>query len=357
MGILRMIGFIRNGLLTTLCSITLSLAFANEPTIVKLTPPSISSESGCTTSNELDPATVSFLDDFSKIFASIKDLSIPEQRETIKEMFRVPKSQLESIERIEDMVIPGRHGSINVRLFLPKNEDLLPVIIYFHRGGWVYGSIEESEVICRRLANETGSIVAAVEYRLSPEHKFPIPLEDCYDATKWIFENAPTFLVDPNKVILCGESAGGNLAAAVSLMMLKTKQFSIAGQLLIYPILTSDLEQKQYDNSPDKSLLSYENMQFFWNMYLSSSEDGENPFASPLKNKNFANLPPCFIVTAQYDALKHEGASYGEALQMAGVAVQVKNYPGVIHGFLDLPLADAIKKEAIADIVAWVKRF
>jgi acetyl esterase len=356
MGILKMIGFIRNGLLTTLCSITFSLTFADEPTIVKLTSPSISSESGSATSNELDPATVSFLDEFSKIFASIEDLSIPEQRETIKEMFRVPKSQLESIEKIEDKVLPGRHGSINVRLFSPKNEDQLPVIIYFHRGGWVYGSIEESEVICRRLANETGSIVAAVEYRLSPEHKFPIPLEDCYDATKWIFENSPTFLGDPNKVILCGESAGGNLAAAVSLMMLKTKQFSIAGQLLIYPVLTSDLEQKHYDNSPDKSLLSYGNMQFFWNMYLSSPEDGENPFASPLKNKNFANLPSCFIVTAEHDALKHEGACYGESLQMAGVTVQVKNYPGVIHGFLDLPLADTIKKEAIKDIATWVKK-
>ena|GEM_PF-402587 len=351
-----MIGFIRNGLLTTLCSVTFSLAIANEPTIVKSTSPSISSESGWTTSNDLDPETVIFLDGFSKVFASIAHLSIPEQRATIKEMFSVPKNQLESIERIEDKVVPGRHGSINIRLFSPKSESNLPVIIYFHRGGWVYGSIEESEMICRRLANATGSIVAAIEYSLSPENKFPIPLEDCYDATKWIVENASTFLGDPNKVILCGESAGGNLAAATALMILKTKQFTIAGQLLIYPVLTSDLEQGHYDNSPDKSLLSYGNMQFFWNMYLSSPEDGKNPFASPLKNKNFVNLPPCFIITAEHDALKHEGACYGKALQVAGVKVQVKNYPGVIHGFLDLPLADAIKKEAIEDIATWVKR-
>lgn len=305
--------------------------------------------------HELNSETVIFLDGFSKTFASIANLSIPEQRATIKKMFCLPESQLEPIGRVEDKVIIGRHGPINIRLFAPKNENYLPVIIYFHRGGWVYGSIEESEMICRRLANETGSIVAAIEYRLSPEHKFPIPLEDCYDATKWIVENAPTFLGDPSKVIICGESAGGNLAAAVALMMLKTNQFTIAGQLLIYPILTNELEKKHYDNSPDKSLLSYENMQFFWNMYLSSPEKGDSPFASPLKNENFANLPSCFIVTAEHDALKHEGAYYAEALQRAGVAVQTKNYPGVIHGFLDLPLANAVKKEAMQDIAAWVK--
>lgn len=339
---------VRNGLLTALCSMTLSFAFAEETTMVNL-----SSQSSST---QLDPATSSFLDQFSKIFASIADLSIPEQREAIKKMFLVPESQLESIARIEDKVALGRHGPINVRLFSPKNEENLPVIIYFQRGGWVYGSLDESETICRRLANATGSIVAAVEYRLSPEHKFPIPLEDCYDASKWIIENSSTFSGDPNKVILCGESAGGNLAAAVALMNQKSNEFTIAGQLLIYPVLTSDLEKKYYDNSPDKSLLSYENMQFFWNMYLSSPGDGESPFASPLKSENFAKLPACFIVTAEHDALKHEGARYGEALQEAGVAVQVKNYPGVIHGFLDLPLADAIKEEAIKDIVAWVKR-
>jgi acetyl esterase len=313
-------------------------------------------ESSWTTSNELNSATVSFLDEFSKLFASLADLCIPEQRETIKKMFSVPKSQLEPIERIEDKVVPGRHGSINVRLFSPKNEGPLPIIIYIHRGGWVYGSIEESEMICRRLANETGAIVAAIEYRLSPEHKFPIPLDDCYDVTKWIVENASTFLGDPNKVIICGESAGGNLAAAVALMILETKEFTLAGQLLIYPILTSDLEKKHYENSPDKSLLSYENMQFFWNMYLSSPEEGKNPFVSPLKNENFTNLPTCFILTAEHDALKYEGTYYGKALQTAGVTVQIKNYPGVIHGFLDLPLADTIKKEAIEDIASWVKK-
>jgi acetyl esterase len=304
---------------------------------------------------ELDAATAGFLDGFSKMFASMENLSLPEQRATIKEMFRVPEDQLEPVAKVEDKKIPGSQGPIAVRLLTPKREGALPVIVFFHRGGWVYGSIQESEMICRRLANATGSIVVAVEYSLSPEHKFPVALGECYDAAKWVVENASSFSGNPSKVILCGESAGGNLAAAVALMSLSKEEFSLAGQLLVYPVLTSDLEKEHYDNSPDKSLLSYENMEFFWNMYLSSPEEGDNPLASPLKGKEFAGLPPCFVIMAEHDALKHEGASYAQALQKAGVAVQAKDYPGVIHGFLDLPLADATKQEAIADIATWVR--
>jgi acetyl esterase len=303
----------------------------------------------------LDEETETFLKGFSKLFESISSLSIPEQRSTIKGMFSLPEDELEPVAQVKDKVIHGRHGSINLRLFIPKNDKTLPVIVYFHRGGWVYGSIVESEMICRRLANETGAIVAAVEYRLAPEHKFPIPLEDCYDATKWIADHASTFSGNPQKIILCGESAGGNLAAAVALKIRNLNQFKIAGQLLIYPILTSKLEPKHYDESPDKSLLSHENMEFFWSAYLSSREDGHNPYASPLHCKDFAGLPPSLIITAEHDALKHDGETYGKALHKAGVSQQTRCYEGVIHGFLDLPLAEDKKQEALQDITAWVK--
>lgn len=304
---------------------------------------------------DLDEATIEFLEGFSKLFASISSLSIPAQRASLSELFHVPESELEPVDRVEDKIIRGRHGSIPIRLFSPHKGGELPVIVYFHSGGWVYGDIEGSESFCRHLANLTGSVVASVGYRLAPEHKFPIPLEDCYDATKWIVENAHIFLGNPTKVILCGESAGGNLAAAVTLMIRRTKEFKVAAHLLLYPVLTSDLNQEHYDNSPDKSLLSYENMKFFWKMYLGSTEDGDNPLASPLKNTDFTRLPPCFIVTAEHDALKHEGEGYKEALQQAGVSVQYQCYPKVIHGFLDLPLDDATKKRAFGDVAAWVK--
>ncbi len=304
---------------------------------------------------QLDAVTADFLDGFDAIFSMIATLSIPEQRSAIKNMFYIPESSLEHIAKTENKEISGRHGPIKIRIFTPKIDDNLPVIVFFHRGGWVYGSIEESEVICRKLANETGAIVVAVSYRLSPEHKFPIPLEDCYDATKWIVENATTFSGNSQKVIISGESAGGNLAAGVALMIQDLNQFSVIGQLLLNPILSSDLDIEAYENSPDKSLISLQNMQFFLASYLSSPQEGENPYVSPIKSENLFKLSPAFIVTSEHDALKHEGASYAEALQKAGILVQLKCYPDVIHGFLNLPLAGAVKKEAVEDIAVWVK--
>lgn len=300
---------------------------------------------------QLDPATAAFLNDLSTFYASIEKLSIPEQRELFKEQYSLPESQLEPVERIEDRVVQGRHGPIPIRLYFPTQEESLPLIIYFHHGGWVYGSVQESEEFCRRLANKAKAVVASVEYRLSPEYKFPIPLEDCYDAARRMIEDSQS----PKKVILCGESAGGNLATAVALMALQTKEFTVSGQLLLYPALTNDLVKKDYDSSLDQILITYEKSQYFWEMYLSSPEEGNHPFASPLKSKHLANLPPCLIITAEYDALKHEAAAYKDALQKAGVPVQYKNYPGVLHCFLDIPLAEAVQKEAFEEIAAWVR--
>ena len=141
----------------------------------------------------LDSAAKDFLEEFSRMFGSIAHLSIPEQRAVVREMFIACKGVPEPVARVEDKVIPGRNGTINIRLFFPKSEGPLPILVYYHGGGWVYGSIDQSEASCRRLANGIGAIIAAVEYRLSPEHKFPIPLQDCYDATKWVAENAASF--------------------------------------------------------------------------------------------------------------------------------------------------------------------
>lgn len=302
----------------------------------------------------LDTATADFLDLFSNIFSTVNLLPLPQQRKVIKSLFHQPENRLEPIEKVEDLEILGRHGLIKVRLFAPKKEGVLPVIVFLHRGGWVYGSIEESEAICRKMANQFEAIVFAVEYRLAPEYKFPVPLEDCYDATKWIVQNASNFSGNAQKVILCGESAGGNLAAAVALMNRETNEIPIWAQLLLYPVLTNDLNNEHYENSPDQVIISLENMRFFMKAYLHSPMEGENPYVSPLKSNDLTRLPPAFIVTAEHDALKYEGAAYGEALQKAGVPVKIKCYPGVIHGFLDLPLADATKKEAAHDIQAWL---
>ncbi|MFA6916794.1 MAG: alpha/beta hydrolase [Parachlamydiales bacterium] len=304
----------------------------------------------------LDTTTSNFLEGFAKLFASLSVLTLSEQRQTIKEMFALPLEHLEPVAKVVNQTIEGRHGSIAIRLYIPKGEGPLPVLVFYHRGGWVYGSLEESEVICRKLANKTGAIIASVDYRLAPENKFPIPLEDCYDSAKWLWQNAASYNGDAHKILLCGESAGGNLAAAVALMVKQTKEFEVAGQLLIYPILSNDLNSAVYEESPDKALLSYENMQFFWGAYLTSLQDGENPLASPLKASSFEALPSTFIITAEYDALKHEGEKYAKLLRTAGVDVDAKCYPKSIHGFIDLPLDENIKNEALNDISRWIKK-
>lgn len=304
---------------------------------------------------KLDSATASFLEGLSSIFSTLDLLPLPKQRAAIKFMSRMPENRLEPIEKAENLEISGRHGPIKIRILTPKKEGILPIIVYLHKGGWVFGSIEESEKICRKMANQLEAIVVAVEYHLAPEYKFPIPLEDCYDATKWIVQNATNFSGNPKKVILCGESAGGNLAAGVALMNCEKNEFSLFAQLLLYPVLTNDLNKEHYDNSPDKAIISLKIMQFYFDAYLTSPKEGENPYVSPLKSKDLSRLPPTFIVTAEHDALKHEGAAYAAALQKAGVPVKVKCYPGVIHGFLDLSLADATKKEAMQDIQTWVE--
>ncbi len=299
----------------------------------------------------LSAEAAAFLEGFSQVFASIAHLPIPEQRATIKKLFHIPEHSLTPIFRVENKTITGRHGEIPLRIYTPKATSDLPVIVYLHRGGYVYGSLDEAEMICRQLANITDSIVISVEYRLSPEHTFPIPLEDCFDATHWAYKNAPS-----KKLIICGESAGGNLAAAVALMNRDQKQFDLAGQLLIYPFLTTDLNPESYESSPDKALLSYENMHFFLNAYLSNAQDKENPYAAPLKSTDLTLLPNTFIIEAEHDALKHEGEAYKKALINAGVNTTHKCYLDVIHGFLDLPIAKATRNEALEDIKDWINK-
>jgi acetyl esterase len=306
------------------------------------------------TATSLSLEATAFLEGFSQVFASIEHLPIPEQRAAIKKIFHIPQDHLMNILKVEDKTIVGRNGEIPLRIYTPKIGSDLPVIVNLLRGGFVFGSVDEAETVCRQLSNTTGAIVISVEYRLAPEHTFPIPLEDCYDATLWASKNASSFSGNPDKVIICGESAGGNLAAAVALMNRDQNQISLAGQLLLYPVLTTGLNPECYEMSPDKHLLSFENMAFFLNAYLKNPQDKENPYAAPLKSKDLSNLPTILIITAEHDALKHEGEAYFEALKEAGVSAEHSCYLDVIHGFIDLPIAKATRNEALQEIKAWV---
>lgn len=301
----------------------------------------------------LDAETLSFLRGFSTIQAEIAHLSIPEQRENIKKMFIIPEENLDSVLKVQNEKIVGKHGNIPIRIITPKIDKGNAVLVFFHRGGWVYGSIDESENLCRKIANYTQCSTLIVDYRLAPENKFPIPLDDCFDAVSWASKHLTE---KEKKLVLIGESAGGNLAAAVSLMNRKIKKIKIDGQILIYPILTNDLDTECYEKSPDKYLLSYENMKWFWEQYLNSESDGNNELASPLKAKDFTNLPNTLMMMPEYDALKTEGLAFADELKQGGVEVISKQYEKVIHGFLDIPIVSPQIQIAFDDLKAFLAR-
>lgn len=291
-----------------------------------------------------------FIEAFIRISKASQKLSLDEARKLSTQFFLSQNTVYEPIARIENIEILGKQqNKIPLRIFIPSESKILPVLIYFHRGGWVFGNIEEADPVCRKLANHLECIVVAVEYRLAPENPFPKPLDDCYDATQWIAENAGRFGGEAMNLVVCGESAGGNLATAVALMARDKQGPFLSGQLLIYPVISSMIEDASYDNCPDRYFITKEAMKFFWSMYLQSPTDYKNPYASPDQAKDLSNLPPTLIITAEYDPLCHEAEEYANKLSQAGVNVILKCFPKVIHSFIDLPIYEESQKNIWID--------
>lgn len=297
-----------------------------------------------------NPKFKEFIDAFTEVSKKSQKLSLDEGRKLGTQFFLPPDTVYEHVKRIENIEILGKsQNKIPLRIFIPKESKAMPTLIYFHRGGWVFGNLEESDPVCRKLANHLGCLVIAVEYRLAPENPFPKPLEDCYDATVWASKNAERFGGDHNQLIVCGESAGGNLAAAVALVARDKNGPKISAQLLIYPVISSVINAKHYENCADRYFLTKDAMEFFMSMYLQTPEDKKNPYASPDRATDLSKLPPAIIITAEHDPLRLEAEDYANKLRHAGVDVVSKCFPEVIHGFIDLPIYDEKQK------VAWIK--
>ncbi len=235
--------------------------------------------------------------------------------------------------RVEERSIPGPAGEIPLRVYTPTSGSSFPVIVYLHGGGWVIGDFETHDGICRHLAKEASAVVVAVGYRLAPEHKFPAAPEDCYAATAWVAAHAAEIGGDPSRIVVGGDSAGGNLTAAVCLMARDRKGPKIAYQLLIYPVTDHSVETASYRENANGYLLEKSSMVWFWDHYLNEAKDGQNPYASPLRANDLKGLPPAYLITAEFDPLRDEGEAYGKRLEDAGVPVRMKRYDGLIHGF------------------------
>jgi acetyl esterase len=235
---------------------------------------------------------------------------------------------------MEDRTLSGRGGEFRIRIHTPAGQRPFGGCVYFHGGGWVFGSIDTHDELVRRLVVETGCVFVNVDYPLAPEHKYPVALEDSYLAVQWFVEHARELNVDPARIAVAGDSAGGNLAAVVALMARDRGGPKIAYQALIYPIADCDFERPSYPENGKGYFLTFREIKWFWRQYVESPEQMQEPYASPLRAKSLADLPPAYVLTAKYDPLRDEGRAYAEALQAAGVPTTLREFDGMFHGFV-----------------------
>jgi acetyl esterase len=254
------------------------------------------------------------------------------------------------IHETHDIRVAGPAGPLAVRLYRPSAARNLPLIVFFHGGGFVVCDIETHDPLCRALANESGAAVASVDYRRAPETRFPGPLEDCYAALTQLAEHGARHGLDTGRLAVCGDSAGGNLAAAVALLVRERGGPKLRHQALFYPVMDAACDSPSMRELSVGYMLSRAVMQWYWGCYLARPADADNPLASPLRAPSLAGLPGATVVTAEFDPLRDEGEHYVERLRNAGVVVTARRYLGMIHGFASMPYVTDVANRAIADV-------
>jgi acetyl esterase len=238
------------------------------------------------------------------------------------------------LAEIRDMTIPGPAGDLAVRLYRPEGEGAKPGLVYFHGGGWVIGSLVSHDPACRRLAQMSGCVIIAVDYRLAPEHRFPAAFDDAYAAASWVAAEATSLGIDPTRIGVAGDSAGANLAAAVTLKARDEAGPALSVQILIYPATQFDTETPSDIRNAEGYGLTTAAMRWFCTQYIPDPAHRQSPFASLMNAQSVSGLPPAFVATAEFDPLCDEGEAYAERLRAAGVPVTTIRYNGTIHGFL-----------------------
>lgn len=280
----------------------------------------------------VDPVVQTILDQGLTLPAS-NDVS----PETVRGMMSAAAAgEPELVAAVADRKIPGPAGEIPVRVYRPKSDVALPVLVFFHGGGWVVCNLDTHDGVCRTLANAAGCIVVSVDYRLAPEHKFPAAVDDAWAATEWVAANAASLGADPEYVAVGGDSAGGNLTAVVAQMARERGGPRLAFQLMVYPALDYNFDTASYRDNAEGYFMTRDAMKWFWDHYLNTPSDGNDPLASPLRTNDLSGLPPALIITAEFDPLRDEGEAYASRLADAGVNVKMTRYDGMIHGFFSM---------------------
>ena len=264
----------------------------------------------------------------------------------------------ESVSLTQDLEMSGPDGPIPLRVYRPVDEDGLPVLVYLHGGGFVVGDIESHDNVCSILANRMEALVVSVDYRLAPEHPFPAALEDAYAAVEWAEEYAPDFGGDPDRLVVGGDSAGGNLTAGVTLLARDREDGpDVDRQLLVYPAVApgDHDERSSFEENSEGYFLEADEMEWFSDCYVQDEIHARNEYLAPLLVRDLSGLPPASVVTAGFDPLRDEGIEYAERLDEAGVDVVHRNYDDMIHGFASMTGVVSTAEsclEALADDVS-----
>ena len=272
----------------------------------------------------------------------------PEQARATFRGLRPDKDTLPAIHEIEDLSIDDAGTPIGLRVYRPGDAANLPVMVWYHGGGWVFGDLDSGELACREMAVKANCVIVSVDYRLAPEARFPTALTDCIAATHWVIDNAPKLRVDISRLAVGGDSAGGNLAAGVA-QYARDQKIDLAMQALIYPVTQSDFDTASYVRNADGYFLSRESMQWFFDHYAPDAAQRADPRLTPI-NGNLTNLAPAWVMTCAFDPLCDDGLMYAAALEKAGNSVQRYHRDDSIHGVFGMAVEPGT--EARADVSA-----
>jgi len=300
----------------------------------------------------MDPETKAVMELLDAVYPRVEEHGAQAVRDSLA---LVPRPEPPEIAHVEDRLIPGPDCEVPVRLYRP-GEGIRPGIVFIHGGGWAICNLDTHDWTCRQLANATGAVVVSVDYRLAPEHCFPAALDDAYAGTAWTYAEADLIGIDHHRLAVVGDSAGGNLAAAVTLMARDREGPPLRFQVLVYPVTNCAFDTVSYQENGTGYFLTKSSMEWYWRAYLGENGDRTNPYAAPLQAADLSSLPPALVITAEFDPLRDEGEAYGRRLEEAGVPTKIRRYDGMFHGFFSmgalLPAAQEAEAEAAAALRA-----
>ena len=304
----------------------------------------------------LDPQAQKLVDALAALnLPPIENCTPDEARESMRSR-TAALGPFEDVAAVADHRVPVEGGEITVRVYSPAGKGPHPVLVFYHGGGWVIGDLYTHDGICRSLVNAAGCAVASVDYRLAPEWKYPVAAEDSFAALRWVVANAGRLGIDPRRVAVGGDSAGGNLSAAVALMARERGGPALVEQVLIYPVTDYSFDTPSYRENATGYVLTLDAMRWFWRHYLQREEQGKEAYASPLQARNLAGLPPALVITAECDPLRDEGEAFAARLRDAGVPVTMTRYSGMFHGFIRMTRLMDKSKAALDEIAGSLKK-